>query len=310
MQRKRFRARKVVRILVNLKTKKRNLFLKRFSQFGLISELKKTGLKILKRVQNAKCGRTSSGRICIRSKSSPNFLYYKRSFLHPQGYRFKSICTKHNPINPKVALGFFISSNNIIQNYILPFGYKIGEQLYNIRKLSDINKLQNDKNLKKQIGNSAKLIHIPTGSKLYNIENYPGSGPCFVRSNGCVAQILMKMKLRNISYAGIKLPSGRLIYVNLNCRASIGRVSLNKEYFNLKAGYFRKAGSRPKVRGVAMNPTDHPHGGGEGKKSKPCVPRNPWGTPAKYIKTLSKMRMKKQKKFDYQMKRYSYNIYK
>jgi len=309
MQRKRFRARKYVKILLNLKTKKRNLFLSRFLQFGLINHLKHSGVKVLRRVKHSKCGRTSSGRICVRSKSSPNFLYYKHSFLHSKGYRFKSVCFKHNPINPKVSLGIIISSNNIIQNYTLPFGHAIGEQLYNINKVSDVYKLQKDKNFKKQIGNSSKLIHIPTGNKLYNIENYPGSGPCFVRSNGCFAQILMKTKLKDMSYAGIKLPSGKLVYVNLDCRASVGRVSLNKKYFNLKAGYFRKAGNRPRVRGVAMNPVDHPHGGGEGKKSKPAIPRNPWGTPAKHIKTLSNMRLKKQKKFEYQIKRYSFNIY-
>lgn len=310
MQRKQlFKARKSVKILLNLKTKKRNLFLKPFIKFRLLNLIKHSRINVLTRFIHSKCGRNTAGRISIRSKSSPNFAYYNRSFLHPKGRLFKIICIKHNPINPKSFLGIVVSSNNIIQNYTLPFGYKIGEQLYNINNNYDINKMKKDKYFKKQIGNSSKLIHVPTGSKLFNIENDPGKGPCFVKSNGCFAQILMKLKLKNTGYAGIKMPSGKLIYINLNCRASIGRVSLNKHYYNLKAGYFRKCGHRPKVRGVAMNPIDHPHGGGEGKKSKSRVPKNPWGTPAKNIKTLTKTQRNKKYKFNYKMKNYAYQIY-
>ncbi len=136
-------------------------------------------------------------------------------------------------------------------------------------------------------GNCLKLKNIPVGSLVHNIEMKPGKGGQMVRSAGSVAQLMAKEG----KYAHIKLPSGEVRLILTECKATIGQVG-NVEYENLsigKAGRSRWLGKRPVVRGSAMNPVDHPHGGGEGKapigrKS----PLSPWGMPTAGYKTRTK----------------------
>jgi len=116
----------------------------------------------------------------------------------------------------------------------------------------------------------------------------------------------MKKLIRRRVFVGIQLPSKAIIYVNMYCSAMVGRLSYNKQIKKL-AGYSYLYGRRPKVRGVAMNPVDHPHGGGEGKKSKPSCPKNPWGTSNKWKKTVSRFVLARRLSFIKMMKKKAKN---
>jgi len=139
-------------------------------------------------------------------------------------------------------------------------------------------------------GNSLPLASIPLGTMIHNVELREGRGGQLGRSAGATIQLMAKEG----DYALLKLPSGELRRVRLGCRATIGQVG-NLEHENIsygKAGRVRWLGRRSRVRGVAMNPVDHPHGGGEGR-SKGNHPQSPWGQPAKGYKTRHKKRTDK-----------------
>jgi len=138
------------------------------------------------------------------------------------------------------------------------------------------------------IGNSLPLKNIPLGTMIHNIELKKGKGGQMARSAGTAAQLLAK----EAGYAQIKMPSGETRMVHLDCYATIGQVgNLNYENISIgKAGRTRWLGKRPTVRGVAMNPIDHPHGGGEGKTSGGRHPVSPWGLPTKGYKTRNNKR--------------------
>ena len=132
-------------------------------------------------------------------------------------------------------------------------------------------------------GNSLKLKYIPLGTLVHNVEMRPGKGGQMVRSAGTGAQLMAKEG----RYALLRMPSGELRQIFMECRATIGSVG-NGDHSNIsigKAGRTRWLGRRPKVRGVAMNPVDHPHGGGEGRSSGGRHPVTPWGVPTKGKKT-------------------------
>jgi large subunit ribosomal protein L2 len=135
-------------------------------------------------------------------------------------------------------------------------------------------------------GNALPVRNIPTGTLLHNIELSPGRGGQMVRSAGGSAQLMAKEG----DYAHIRMPSGEVRLVHLNCRATVGQVG-NLDYENVtigKAGRNRWLGIRPTVRGSAMNPVDHPHGGGEGRSPIGRNPCTPWGKPALGAKTRKK----------------------
>ncbi|MBP7147363.1 MAG: 50S ribosomal protein L2 [Acidobacteria bacterium] len=138
------------------------------------------------------------------------------------------------------------------------------------------------------VGNCLPLASIPVGTTVHNVELRPGKGGQLVRSAGSSAQILAKEG----EYAHLRLPSGEVRLVLINCRATIGQVG-NIDHANVsigKAGRSRWLGKRPMVRGVAMNPVDHPHGGGEGKTSGGRHPVTPWAVPTKGHKTRNNPR--------------------
>ncbi len=132
-------------------------------------------------------------------------------------------------------------------------------------------------------GNAVILRNIPLGTNIHNVELHPGHGGQLARGAGSYARLMAKEG----KYAQIKLPSGEVRMVLLDCKATIGQVgNLDHENISIgKAGRNRWLGKRPKVRGVAMNPVDHPHGGGEGKSSGGRHPVTPWGVPTKGFKT-------------------------
>ena len=160
--------------------------------------------------------------------------------------------------------------------YILaPQGLKVGQ------------KIMNGEHAEARLGNCLPLSLIPIGTEVHNVELYPGAGAQMVRSAGVAAQLMAKEG----KYATLRLPSGEMRMVPINCRATIGVVG-NGEHslVNIgKAGRKRHMGIRPTVRGSVMNPNDHPLGGGEGRapvgRPGPCTP---WGKPALGLKTRSK----------------------
>ena len=168
--------------------------------------------------------------------------------------------------------------------------YADGERRYIIapKNLSTGDKIMSGDQSSINIGNTLPLINIPVGTQVHCIEMKPGKGAQIARSAGTVAQIIAI----DGDYATLRLKSGETRKIFKTCRATIGEVG-NSEH-NLqkhgKAGAKRWLGVRPTVRGVAMNPIDHPHGGGEGKTSGGRDPVSPWGTPTKGYKTRSNKR--------------------
>jgi len=159
--------------------------------------------------------------------------------------------------------------------------YKDGEKRYIIAP-ADLRKgdeVISGENAPLKVGNALPLRRIPEGSFIYNIELNKGGGGQLVRSAGTFAQILANEG----KYTQIKLPSGEVRLISLECKATLGRVS-NVDHENVtigKAGRSRWLGRRPGVRGSAMNPVDHPHGGGEGRSGPGRHPVTPWGVPTK-----------------------------
>lgn len=162
------------------------------------------------------------------------------------------------------------------KRYILaPYGVKVGDKLYSGAE-ADI-----------KAGNALPLEAIPVGTMVHNIELQPGKGGQLARAAGMAAQLMAKEG----KLATLKMPSGEMRYVPVNCKATIGQVgNLDHEIVRVgKAGKTRHMGTRPTVRGSVMNPCDHPHGGGEGKSpvGRPG-PQTPWGKPALGYKTRKK----------------------
>ncbi|MCX7816580.1 MAG: 50S ribosomal protein L2 [Syntrophales bacterium] len=166
--------------------------------------------------------------------------------------------------------------------------YVDGEKRYIIApdKLQVGDVVESGENVDIKPGNALPLKNIPLGTLIHNVELRPGKGGQLIRSAGSFGQLLAKEG----RYAQVRLPSGEVRKVLLECRATIGQVG-NVEHENVsigKAGRSRWLGIRPRVRGVAMNPVDHPMGGGEGKTSGGRHPCTPWGVPTKGYKTRRK----------------------
>jgi large subunit ribosomal protein L2 len=230
---------------------------------GLVQILKKSG------------GRNALGRITSRHKGGG----------HKRLYRIIDFKRNKDGIPAKVASIEY--DPNRSANIAL-LHYEDGEKRYILApsglKLGD--KLLSGPGVEIRTGNTLLLKDIPLGTPIHNIELNPGHGGQIARGAGNYAQLMAKEG----KYALIKLPSGEVRMVPLLCRATIGQVG-NLEYENVrigKAGRNRWRGIRPHVRGVAMNPVDHPHGGGEGKTSGGRHPVTPWGVPTKGYKTRMK----------------------
>jgi len=222
-----------------------------------------------------KAGRNNHGRITLR----------RRGGGHKRHYRIIDFKRKKDDIparvaaieydpnrSARIALLYYADGE---KRYILaPHGLKVGDQVMSGEK-AEI-----------RVGNVLPMDKIPMGTEIHNIELKPGCGGQMVRGAGASAQLMAKEG----GYVQIKLPSSEVRMVRLNCRATIGQVG-NTDHNKItlgKAGRSRWLGRRPKVRGVAMNPVDHPMGGGEGKSSGGRHPVTPWGKPTKGYKTRHK----------------------
>lgn len=214
---------------------------------------------------NKKSGRNSHGRITS----------YNRGGGHKKLYRIVDFRREKHGIPATVAsieYDPYRSSRIALLNYkdgekryiIAPEGIKVGEEL------------ASGPDVEVKVGNALPIHKIPVGTVVHNVELKPGAGAKLIRSAGSSAQITA----RESDYAQLKLVSGEIRLIHINCYATVGRVG-NSEHELItigKAGRNRHRGKRPHVRGVAMNPVDHPHGGGEGKATKGNPhPVSPWG---------------------------------
>lgn len=255
---------------------------RRFMTVSTFEELtKKAPEKSLLEPLKKQGGRNSYGRITVRhhgggAKRQYRVIDFKRD---KEGMKATVVAIEYDPNrSANIALIQFVDGQ---KRYILaPVGLKAGD-IVESGATADI-----------KPGNALKLTNIPVGTIIHNIELKPGKGGQLVRSAGNSAQLMAK----DGQYAQVRLPSGEVRYISMNCKATIGQVG-NIDHENIrvgKAGKSRHMGIRPTVRGSVMNPCDHPHGGGEGKapvgRSGPVTP---WGKP-----TLGYKTRKKSKKSD------------
>jgi large subunit ribosomal protein L2 len=249
---------------------------RRFQAYSTFEEITcTTPEKSLLRVVKKSGGRNAHGRITCRHRGGG----------HKQKYRIIDFKRDKTGIPAKVATIEYDPNRSA---RIALLHYKDGEKRYilasNNLRVGD--KIMSGPEADIKPGNSLPLSHIPLGTHIHNIELRLGKGGQIVRSAGTFAQLMAKED----RYAMIKLPSGEVRMVLLKCSATIGQVG-NVVHENIalgKAGRKRWLGRRPKVRGVAMNPVDHPMGGGEGRSSGGRHPCSPWGTPAKGYRTRKK----------------------
>lgn len=218
-------------------------------------------------------GRNSYGRITVRhigggNKKKYRIIDFKRQKLDV----YAEVKTLEYDPNRSANIALVQYEDGEKAYILAPEGLKIGDKVVS-SKDADI-----------KPGNCLPVENIPVGTMIHNIELYPGKGGQLVRSAGVMAQLMAKEN----GYALVRLPSGEMRNVRLNCIATIGVVSnLDHENVNLgKAGRKRHMGVRPGSRGSVMNPCDHPHGGGEGRAPVGhSSPRTPWGKPALGLKT-------------------------
>ncbi|GGI83567.1 50S ribosomal protein L2 [Legionella impletisoli] len=232
---------------------------------GLTEKVKKTG------------GRNNQGRITVRhigggSRNQYRLIDFKRN---KDGIEAKVERIEYDP-NRSALIALVVYQDGERRYIIAPASLKAGD------------KIVSGEDSPISTGNCLPIKNIPVGTTIHCVELKPGKGAQMLRSAGCSGQIVAKEG----AYATLKLRSGEMRKVLASCRAVVGEVS-NSEH-NLrslgKAGANRWRGKRPTVRGVAMNPVDHPHGGGEGRTSGGRHPVTPWGVPTKGYKTRSNKR--------------------
>jgi large subunit ribosomal protein L2 len=219
-----------------------------------------------------KAGRNNQGRLTVRHQGGGAKRFYRKvDFKRDKfGIVAKVAAIEYDPNrSANIALLFYKDGE---KRYMLaPLGLKVGDEV------------QSGAGSPIRVGNALPLSDIPLGTQIHNIEIYPGRGGQMVRSAGVSAQLMAKQD----DYAQIRMPSGEVRLVRLECLATLGQVG-NTDHENVrigKAGRARHMGKRPTVRGSVMNPRDHPHGGGEGRAPIGGQPKTPWGKPAQGYRT-------------------------
>ena len=249
----------------------RNMTVSDFSEIT-----KKTPEKSLLAVKKQKSGRNSYGRITVRHQGGGNRQKYRIiDFKRNKVDMYAEVIGIEYDPNRSANIALIKYEDGTLSYILAPKGLKVGEKVISSDK-ADI-----------KPGNCMKLENIPVGTLVHNVEINPNQGAKLVRVAGQSAQLMAKEG----KYAHLRLPSGEMRLVLANCKATIGVIG-NEEHENIslgKAGKTRHLGIRPTVRGSAMNPNDHPHGGGEGKAPVGHAgPMTPWGKPALGYKTRDK----------------------
>ena len=261
---------------MGIKTNKPTSPGRRFQSSSTFEEVTRTKPeKSLLRPLKKKGGRNSLGRITVRHRGGG----------HKTKYRVVDFKRDKDGIPAKVA---YIEYDPNRSANIALLHYLDGEKRYILapRNLKVNDKIVSGPGAEIKVGNAVPLREIPLGTYIHNIELNIGHGGQLARTAGSYGQLMAKEG----KYAQVKLPSGEVRMIFLDCKATVGQVgNLDHENVSIgKAGRSRWLGHRPKVRGVAMNPVDHPHGGGEGKSSGGRHPVTPWGVPTKGYKTRIK----------------------
>src|SRR3954447_915574 len=217
-------------------------------------------------------GRNANGRVTVRHRGGGEKQHYRRIDFRRDKFGVPArVATIEYDPNRSARIGLLNYRDGEKRYMLLPHGLKVGDTVVS------------GPDAEARLGNAMPLSAIPPGTTIHNIELAPGRGGQIVRSAGASAQLLAKEG----DYATVRLPSGEMRRVLARCMATIGQVSnLDHENQSLgKAGRARHLGHRPEVRGVAMTPRDHPHGGGEGKSPTGMPPKTPWGKPAMGYRT-------------------------
>jgi len=217
-------------------------------------------------------GRNSQGRMTVRHRGGGEKRAYRRiDFKRDKWGVPARIATVEYDPNRSARIGLLHYRDGEKRYMLLPLGLKVGDVVIS------------GPEAEARVGNALPLANIPLGTTIHNIELVPGRGGQVVRSAGAAAQLLAKEE----EAAQVRLPSGEVRRISLRCIATVGQVgNLDHENQSLgKAGRARHMGLRPEVRGVVMNPRDHPHGGGEGKSPTGMPPKTPWGKPAMGYRT-------------------------
>jgi large subunit ribosomal protein L2 len=227
--------------------------------------------------QNKNAGRNNNGRITVRHQGGG----------HKQHYRIVDFRRNKDGIPAKVERLEYDPNRSA---HLALLCYADGERRYIIapRGVSAGMQLVSGSDAPIKVGNAMPLRNIPVGSTIHCIELQPGKGAQLARSAGTSVQLLA----REGSYAQLRLRSGEVRRVHVDCKATLGEVGNEEHSLRSigKAGAMRWRGVRPTVRGVVMNPVDHPHGGGEGKTAAGMNPVSPWGTPTKGYRTRKNKR--------------------
>ncbi len=222
-----------------------------------------------------KAGRNNFGRITVRRRGGGHKRRYRIiDFKRDKDAILAKVAAIEYDPNRSARIALIHYSDGEKRYILAPTGLKVGDQV------------MSGEEAEIRVGNVLPMEKIPLGTEVHNIELKPGKGGQMVRGAGASAQLMAKEG----GYVQVRLPSGEVRMVRLNCRATIGQVG-NLDHVNItlgKAGRSRWLGRRPKVRGVVMNPVDHPMGGGEGKSSGGRHPTTPWGKPTKGYKTRKK----------------------
>jgi len=219
-----------------------------------------------------KGGRNNTGRIMVRHKGGGHKRYYRIIDFKRDKFNVPAKVTaiEYDP-NRSSRLALLEYADGEKRYILQPLGMKVGDTV------------MSGPDAEIKAGNALPLVKLPVGTFIHNIEMVPGKGGQLVRSAGASAQLLA----REGEYAQIRMPSGEIRMILVNCIATIGQVG-NVDHENVtlgSAGRSRHMGIRPTVRGTAMNAVDHPHGGGRGKSKGNNQPRSPWNQPAKGYKT-------------------------
>jgi large subunit ribosomal protein L2 len=222
-----------------------------------------------------KGGRNAYGRITVRHRGGGAARKYRIvDFKRSERDVLGTLTTVEYDPNRNVRIGLVSYANGAKGYILLPEELKVGNQV-----------IASDK-ADARVGNALPLSRIPVGFMVHNIEMTPGSGGKLARGAGTSAQLMAKTE----EHATLKMPSGEIRMLPLGCWATVGVLG-NADYKNIswgKAGRTRHRGFRPSVRGMAMNPVDHPHGGGEGRSKSGSHPRTPWGKGCKGTRTRTR----------------------
>jgi large subunit ribosomal protein L2 len=220
----------------------------------------------------SKAGRNSQGKLTVRHQGGGHKRQYRQIDWRRDkfGVPAKIATVEYDP-NRSARIALLHYADGDKRYILLPHGLGVGDTVIS------------GPDVEARVGNAMPLSRMPLGTQVHNVELKAGRGGQIVRSAGSSAQLLAKEG----GMATIRLPSGEVRRVRAECMATVGQVgNLDHENQNIgKAGRTRHMGRRPQVRGVVMNPNDHPHGGGEGKSPVGMPPKTPWGKPAMGLRT-------------------------